>query len=99
MENQESGNKIVALGSELNDGLGAAKWSDELVCEWRSWTVIAPVALLLKMPEGQCCDMEGTVQLGQVLMPDVETIYTQVGEGMDTTYVKCADGTWRSMDA
>ena len=51
---------------------------------------------LLELPDNDCVDQTGCVDLFTGIDFDVEAIYTVNGDGRDTTYTRGKDGVWRA---
>lgn len=77
----------------------------KLQCKWKCWWVIAEGELALDMPENNCCDMTGAIEIAKVLMPGVWRIATYAGGEPDTEYQLVRDvnhrswsGEWKAYD-
>ena len=64
-------------------------YSELLQCEWISWSAPSPGLLVLRIPEDNCCAMDGAIQIGKLLMPSVrviQTVYRRKG-GVDGKWI------------
>lgn len=68
--------------------------SDELQCEWLTWTAINPSWLHLYLPEGNCTHQPGATALGERLLPEVTCIDVFQNGVPDSRYVKKPSGEW-----
>lgn len=69
--------------------------SDEMMCSWRSWTVVGPRHLRVFLADGDCTHAPGVIAVATRLMPDVRFISTVSGDTLDTFYELSPNG-WRS---
>ena len=70
-----------------------AAYSSKLQCCFDEWQVIADGELVLILPEGNCCDMTGAIEIAEKIMPSVWRISTYVAGKKDTEYrLEC--GKW-----
>ena len=86
----EEGGPYFTLADAIE---GMSENSFKLQCDWESWEQIGPGELMLKMPEGNCCDMNGAIDIAQAIMPGVWRIATYAGGSPDTEYRKLK-GVW-----
>jgi hypothetical protein len=75
-----------------------AHWSNDLQCQWQSWSVVKANRLRLDLPPSNCCDMSGAIRLGTMLMAHVNVIFTYSGALLDVVYVKTTTG-WEARRA
>lgn len=68
-----------------------------LQCRWSSWSVIDDGVLRLDMPEGQCCSIDGAIQVAQAMCPGVFRIDAYSGGVSDVTYINGRDG-WKAYE-
>jgi hypothetical protein len=59
-----------------------------LQCCWRSWEVVKNTTLRLNLPKYNIPDMSGTIQIAEVLMPDVCEIRVYCASVLDSWYIK-----------
>jgi hypothetical protein len=74
-----------------------ATYSSKLMCAFNSWRVLGDGEIALDMPENNCCDMRGAIEIAQVIMPSVWKISTFSGEIPDAVYI-LIDGKWGAYD-
>lgn len=74
-------------------------YSPELKCCWLKWTVESVDRLALRVPDFQCTDMTGAIEIGRRLMPNVTVIRVFNDDGLDTQYVLEGEpGEWRAVN-
>ena len=61
-------------------------YSSKLQCGFHGWRVLADGEIALDMPDGNCCDMDGAIEIAEKIMPSVWRIVTFSGGVMDTVY-------------
>ena len=62
-------------------------YSSKLKCAFHGWSVICDGEIALHLPDGDCCDMNGAIEIAQNIMPSVFRIATYSGGNTDTEYV------------
>ena len=72
-------------------------YSSKLQCVFSGWRLLADGEIALDMPEGNCCDMGGAVEIAQKVMPSVWRIATFSGGKADTEY-RLSLGKWSAHD-
>lgn len=78
------------LEAFLNSEYGVVR---ELMCDCLGVEIPSPTHVIIRVPEGQCTDMSGAIQLAQRVAPDVSLVETWVGDARDTCYA-CLGGQW-----
>ena len=61
-------------------------YSTKLKCAFSAWRVLADGELALDLPDGNCCDMIGAIEIAEKIMPAVWRIATFAGGQPDTEY-------------
>ncbi len=83
-------------GAMKTDTYGTT-YSSKLKCAFHGWRVLADGEIALDMPENNCCDMSGAIEIAEVIMPSVWKILTFSGEVPDTAYI-LLNGKWGAYD-
>lgn len=74
-----------------------ATYSSKLQCVFNGWRVLSDGEIALDMPENNCCDMRGAIDIAKAIMPSVWRIVTYAGGKIDAVYVG-PDDKWRALD-
>ena len=61
-------------------------YSSKMRCGFNAWRVISDGEIALEMPDGQCCDMSGAIDIAEKIMPSVWRIQTISGGKTDVEY-------------
>ncbi len=69
-------------------------YSEELACEWISWTAISPGEMHLKLPANNCTDMGGATRLAEKLNPSVTKVVVFSESKKDIEYLRTGKYTW-----
>ena len=95
----ETAAAITALRAALKhvEQEPSSTWSEDLVCNWISWSVVKDGHLRLDMPELNCCDMKGAIKMAETLCPEVSCIDTFQAGKPDTSYL-FVGGKWKSFE-
>lgn len=71
-------------------------YSSKLQCAFHAWKVIADGELCLELPEDNCCDMDGAIEIAEKIMPAVWRVATFCGGKPDTEY-RLMGGKWLAL--
>lgn len=70
--------------------------NEKLKCSWGKWEVSGEKSLTLYLPENDVSDMEGTIEIAKILMPNVKIITVVSVFRNDYTVYKRGGLTWTS---
>lgn len=71
-------------------------YSSKLQCCFHGWRVIADGEIALYMPEDNCCNMDGAIEIAENIMPSVWRVATFSGVKQDTEY-RLSLGKWTAV--
>jgi hypothetical protein len=74
-----------------------ATYSSKLQCVFNGWRVLSDGEIALDMPEHNCCDMRGAIDIASVIMPSVWKISIFCGGMPDVMYI-LINGKWGAYD-
>lgn len=61
-------------------------YSSKMKCTFLRWWVLADGEIAVDIPEGTHCDMDGTIEIAQKIMPSVWRIAVFAGKNIDVQY-------------
>lgn len=93
---QEEIDELRAAIHQAKEERGAT-YSSKLQCVFNGWRVLSDGEIALDMPEHNCCDMRGAIDIASVIMPSVWKISTFCGGLPDVMYI-LIDGKWGAYD-
>jgi hypothetical protein len=89
--------KVTDMARQGKDEHVQAIWNEQLQCEVDGVEYdFRKRAGIVRMPWGNCTDMDGCIRLFEAIDEDVRTIQTIEAGGLDTRYVRILKNKWHA---
>lgn len=72
-------------------------YSSKLQCAFHGWRVLADGEIALDLPQDNCCDMRGAIEIAETIMPSVWRIAVFADRKPDVEY-RHWQGKWQALD-
>jgi hypothetical protein len=70
-------------------------YSKKLKCCFSTWRVVRDGEMALELPDGNCPNMSGVIEIAKEIMPEVWRIETYCDQGPDIEY-RISNGEWEA---